>query len=64
MAWTEILTALALVLIIEGMVPFVGPRKYRQIVAQMAMLSDNNLRTVGLVVMIAGVALLFVVRGF
>lgn len=63
MAWTEILTALALVLIIEGMVPFVGPRKYRQIVAQMAMLSDNNLRMVGLVVMIAGVALLFVVRG-
>ncbi len=64
MAWTEILTALALVLIIEGMVPFVGPRKYRQIVAQMAMLSDNNLRTVGLVIMIAGVVLLFAVRGF
>jgi uncharacterized protein YjeT (DUF2065 family) len=63
MAWTEILTALELVLIIEGMVPFVGPRKYRQIVAQMAMLSDNHLRTVGLVVMIAGVVLLFVVRG-
>ena len=63
MAWTEILTALALVLIIEGMVPFVGPRKYRQIVAQMAMLSDNHLRIVGLVVMIAGVILLFVVRG-
>ena len=63
MAWTEILTALALVLIIEGMVPFVGPRKYRQIVAQMAMLSDNHLRTVGLVVMIAGVVLLFVIRG-
>jgi uncharacterized protein YjeT (DUF2065 family) len=62
MAWTEILTALALVLIIEGMVPFVGPRKYRQIVSQMAMLSDNHLRTVGLVVMIAGVVLLFVVR--
>ena len=63
MAWTEILTALALVLIIEGMVPFVGPSKYRQIVAQMALLSDNHLRMVGLVVMIAGLALLFVVRG-
>ncbi len=62
MAWTEILTALALVLIIEGMVPFVGPSKYRQIVSQMAMLSDNHLRTVGLVVMIAGVVLLFLVR--
>jgi hypothetical protein len=62
MAWTEILTALALVLIIEGMVPFVGPSKYRQIVSQMAMLSDNHLRTVGLVVMIAGVVLLFLAR--
>jgi len=62
MFWTEILTALALVLIIEGMVPFVGPGKYRQIVAQMAQLSDNHLRTVGLVVMIAGLVLLFIVR--
>ena len=62
MFWTEILTAVALVLIIEGMVPFVGPGKYRQIVAQMAQLSDNHLRTVGLVVMIAGLVLLFIVR--
>jgi uncharacterized protein YjeT (DUF2065 family) len=62
MAWTEILTAIALVLIIEGMVPFVGPRRYRQIVAQMAQLSDNHLRTVGLVIMVSGVALLFIVR--
>ena len=62
MAWTEILTAIALVLIIEGMVPFVGPRKYRQIVAKMAQLSDNHLRTVGLVIMVSGVALLFIVR--
>ena len=62
MFWTEILTAIALVLIIEGMVPFIGPGKYRQIVAQMAQLSDNHLRTVGLVIMIIGVVLLFIVR--
>ena len=62
MIWTEILTAVALVLIIEGMVPFIGPGKYRQIVAQMAQLSDNHLRTVGLVIMIAGLLLLFIVR--
>ena len=60
---TEILTAFALFLVIEGMVPFVGPRKYRQIVAQMSELSDNNLRTVGLVTMIAGLLLLFLARG-
>ena len=62
MFWTEILTAIALVLIIEGMVPFIGPGKYRQIVAQMAQLNDNHLRTVGLVIMIIGVVLLFIVR--
>ena len=44
------------------MVPFIGPGKYRQIVAQMAQLSDNHLRTVGLVIMIVGVVLLFIVR--
>ncbi len=62
MVWSEILTAVALVLIIEGMVPFIGPGKYRQIVAQMAQLSDNHLRTVGLVIMVTGLALLFMVR--
>ena len=62
MPWTEILTALALVLVIEGMVPFVGPGRYRQMVAQVARLGDNQLRTVGLVVMIIGLFLLFLVR--
>jgi uncharacterized protein YjeT (DUF2065 family) len=60
---TEILTAFALFLVIEGMIPFVGPQKYRQIVAQMSELSDNNLRAVGLVTMIAGLLLLFLARG-
>jgi len=60
--WTEILTALALVLVIEGILPFVGPGRYRQLVAQIVRLSDNQLRTFGLAAMIAGVVLLFFVR--
>lgn len=63
MYWTEILTALALVLVIEGILPFVGPGRYRQMVAQIVRLSDNQLRTFGLAAMIAGIVLLFVVRG-
>ena len=62
MYWTEILTAIALVLIIEGMLPFIGPGKYKQLVAQVAQLSDNQLRTFGLSAMIAGLLLLFFVR--
>jgi hypothetical protein len=60
--WTEILTAVALLLIIEGMLPFVGPDRYKQLVAQIAQLSDNQLRIFGLSVMITGLLLLFFVR--
>ncbi len=63
MYWTEILTAVALLLVIEGMLPFVGPSRYKQAVARIAGLSDNQLRTFGLAAMVAGLLLLFVVRG-
>ena len=62
MVWSEILTALALVLVIEGMLPFISPQKYRQVVLEITRLSDNRIRNVGLAVMIAGLLLLFFVR--
>ena len=63
MFWTEILTALALVLVLEGMLPFISPSKYRRMVAEVVRLGDSSIRNVGLVVMIAGLLLLFIVRG-
>ena len=63
MFWTEILTALALVLVLEGMLPFISPSKYRRMVAEVVRLGDNSIRNIGLVVMIAGLLLLFIVRG-
>ena len=63
MYWTEILTALALVFVIEGMLPFISPAKYRQMVAEITRLSDNSIRNVGLIVMVAGLLLLYFVRG-
>jgi uncharacterized protein YjeT (DUF2065 family) len=62
MHWQEILTAVALLLVIEGMLPFVGPGSYKQLVAQIARLRDSQLRTFGLTSMIAGLVLLFFVR--
>lgn len=62
MYWIEILTAVALVLVIEGMLPFIRPGRYKQLVAQIVRLSDNQLRTFGLASMIAGLLLLFFVR--
>jgi uncharacterized protein YjeT (DUF2065 family) len=51
------------VLIIEGMLPFISPKKYRQMVAEISQLGDNQIRNIGLVVMIIGVLVLFLVRG-
>lgn len=62
MNWTEILTALALVLVIEGMLPFVSPTRYRQMVAEITRLGDNQIRNIGLVIMMAGLLLLFFAR--
>lgn len=60
--WQEILTAFALYLIIEGMIPFVGPGRFRRTVEQIGKLSDNNLRLAGLATMGAGLLLLFIAR--
>lgn len=63
MFWTEILTALALVLVIEGMLPFISPSRYRRMVTEVTRLGDNTIRNIGLVIMIIGLLLLFIVRG-
>ena len=54
---------MALVLILEGMLPFISPRKYRDMVAEISRLGDNQIRNIGLVVMVIGVVVLFIVRG-
>jgi len=45
------------------MLPFVSPRKYRELVAEIVQLRDNQIRTIGLIVMVVGLVTLFVVRG-
>lgn len=56
------LVALALVLVIEGLLPFLAPRIWREAMRRMAELTDGQLRFIGLGSMVAGLALLFVVR--
>ena len=58
----HILTAFALYMVIEGMIPFIGPDFFRRNVVRIAQLNDNQMRTVGLIVMLLGLALLYLVR--
>ena len=60
--WTDLLAAIALLLVIEGMVPFLNPQSLRQMLETVSQLDDRTLRIVGLVSMIIGVVLLTIVR--
>lgn len=51
--------ALALVLIIEGMLPFLAPGLWRTSFLRLTQLSDGQLRFIGLVSIAAGLAALF-----
>ncbi|MBT5923198.1 MAG: DUF2065 domain-containing protein [Cellvibrionales bacterium] len=60
--WQELLVAGCLVLVIEGMLPFIAPHKWREMLANMLVLSDSTIRRIGLASMITGVILLYVVN--
>lgn len=62
MDWTDLLSALALVFVIEGIMPFVNPAGTRRTMALIASMGDRPLRTVGALSMVAGLVLLYIVR--
>ena len=62
MNWNDLLTAFALYLVIEGIIPFVSPQGFKNFMRQMTELPDRKLRHIGLGSMIAGVVLLYLVR--
>ena len=63
MNWGDLWAALALVLVFEGLIPFLSPRGYRNMVQQMASMSEQMLRNTGLVLIITGLLFLYLVRG-
>lgn len=58
-----LLQALSLVLVIEGILPFLSPRLWRQGVARAALSDDRVIRALGLGAMLLGVAGLYLLSG-
>jgi uncharacterized protein YjeT (DUF2065 family) len=61
-AWADLFAGLAFYLILEGLLPFATPQGWRRGLSSLARLDDKQLRTFGLVMIVAGLALLFTVR--
>lgn len=57
--WNDLLNALALVLIIEGIMPFASPGAAKQTYQRITELSEETLRIIGLGSMIVGLLVLF-----
>ena len=56
-----LLAGLALMLVFEGVLPFLAPRAWRETFRRIIELSDGQLRFVGLASIAIGMALLFMV---
>ena len=59
---TTLLLAFALMLVIEGLMPFLAPRIWRDTFRRATELSDGQIRFIGLSSMLVGVVLLTVFR--
>jgi uncharacterized protein YjeT (DUF2065 family) len=60
--WHDLGAALALLLVLEGIFPFVSPGAMRRALATIGELSDAQLRVAGFVSMLLGLVLLYIVN--
>ncbi len=60
--WSDLLAALAILCIIEGVMPFINPPGMKRLLAKLAALEERELRLGGLFSMLIGLAILFLVR--
>ena len=61
-AWPDLAAALGLLLVIEGILPFLSPSAVRRAFERLAAMEDTALRIAGTASMLAGVAVLWLAR--
>ncbi len=60
--WRELGVVVALLLIVEGILPFANPARLRQALLLLSKMSDPQLRFAGFTSMLLGVALLYILH--
>jgi len=58
MGVNEVLFALSVFLILEGLLPFISPKLYKYLLVQMLNTEENSIRITGLILIIIGVILM------
>ncbi|HWK48767.1 MAG TPA: DUF2065 domain-containing protein [Steroidobacter sp.] len=62
MNWSDLFAALALYLVLEGVMPFLSLQSVKRLLQALSSLQDRQLRLFGLASMSAGLVLLYFVR--
>ena len=60
--WQVLPVAVALVFIIEGMLPFISPHRWRNMLTMADQMNDRVIRNIGLGCMLFGLLLLYLVH--
>lgn len=60
--WQVLPVAVALVFILEGMLPFISPGRWREMLRVADQLDERTIRNIGLGSMVVGVVLLYLVH--
>ena len=59
-AWSALLLAVGLMLVLEGLLPFLSPQQWRALFLQAAKLTDGQLRFLGLAALVVGFAIVLI----
>ena len=62
MFWRELGIAFCLMLVIEGIMPFLYPRRWRTVVRILSEVDDRSMRIMGLTSMLLGTVLLYLIN--
>lgn len=60
--WQDFLAAIGLLLVLEGIMPFLSPSRLRRVLLQISQMEEGVLRVVGLISMLIGLAVLYFIR--
>ena len=60
--WHDLGAALALLLVLEGILPFLSPERLRRVLRLVDNMGDQQLRFIGITSMLLGLVLLYIVN--
>lgn len=60
--WHDLAVAVCLMLVLEGIMPFLAPQRWRKMLLLLDQIDDNTMRIIGLASMLTGTLILLLIN--